>query len=170
MPPLAMSLINKSKKEKEAAELFRNWYNNINNTDFKAIRDPDDRDIDYSLVSPSDKTKQLNLQITTCDHRVIKAHLEAMQKPGELISFESMHEQLISKAITDKLKYPPEVQEQLILLVWSDMARFNSDYIRRLTNETCAQTSFKEIYLLELPSDENNKSYPPKEGNVICLK
>lgn len=162
-----MSIINKSKKEKEVAEVFRDWYNNLNNSDFEATPDPNDDEADYLLTSSSDKTNQIKLQITTCDHNVINARLESIREPGEIIGFTPMHEDLITKAIIDKLKYPPDVQKELVLLVWSDMARFNSDYIRQMTNESCSMTNFKEIYLLELPDKE---SYPVRESNVIRLR
>ena len=163
-------IIDKRGKEKESVELFKDWYNNFNHGDFQ-IMDFEEQEIDYLLISSSNKSNKIKLQITTCDHNIILAHCEAKKNPGEVIAFDSMHEQLISKAIIAKsLKYPVSLQKELVLLVWSDMARFNSNYIRKLTNQACKKTSFKEIYLLELPSNKYNKSYPLKEGNVICLK
>lgn len=167
-----MSFIDKKQKEKETADFFKQWYSNACKKNYEAVKDPEDRDCDYLLVPEAKDEEEIRLQITTCDHAPIKSCLEAMRTPGEVLpAFDMDHDKNISKMILDKGRtYPSAVQENLILLVYSDFAKFNATYLQDKIKENCTNNNFKGIYLVELPRLDPKKSYPLYEGNVIKLK
>lgn len=164
-----MSLIDKKQKEKEVAIFFCQHFNRTHNGLFKAEEDDKDEEADYLLADPEGKS--IKLQITMYDQVVIQSILDARKTPGQISAvYDLNHVEKILRAIKDKCKYSKAVQKEVILLIYSDIARFDEKYLQSEIEKNCPENSFKEIYLVELPKTDPAKSSHLSEGNVIKLK
>jgi hypothetical protein len=161
-----MSLIDKKAKEKEIAQFFAAWLSRSKRESYQISEAEEDRDIDYMLIEGNSKS-EVSLQITTCDEKSIKGRLEAIKSRGEVITYDPDFEACIEKAIRRKAsRYPVALRSKITLLVWSDFAMIEENYIKRLMSQVCKESCFREIYLVVPPQN----SYPKNVGKVIPLK
>lgn len=164
-----MKIIDKLQKEKEVTFFFKEYLNKLKKRNYEAQKEPEDSDADYLLIENGVET--IRLQVTMCDHEVIGSILDAIKAPNTVgPAKDTKHVESILTAIKDKCKYAPQVQKHLILLIYSDFAKFNKEYIQREIESSCVKNDFKEIYLVELPQTDPEKVYPLYEGNIIKLK
>lgn len=167
-----MSFYNKKDKEREVAEFFANWLNTSLKTNYKAIPDSNDKDMDYILES--EKFENKYLQLINCDSKeIIDLFLKSRNMKGFTADKEIKLDKIIKFAIKLKSeKYSKDVKKLQTLIVWNNFIKLhtNKNNLEKEMENICNQTDFKEIYYLTLPDNSAKNSAPENNGQIIQLR
>jgi len=156
--------------ELKVAWFFIKWLNKENGTGFN-IQDGEDENSEIDVRAVSDKGEELNLQIRTSAHDVLKTgpqNTKRFKKGLPIIVGDVDYPRWILEAIEEKEnKYPVSLKKETTLLLGGCLPTPEPRIVERIS---IPPSKFKNIYYVSLPSSSFPIRKEVEEGYVICMK